>query len=312
VHEFQQIVEDALAGDPQNEQVKWIGLHPGQLCDRMARRGCPISRYLVTRLLALFRLKKRRYSKTQCLGRRGDRDAQFGKIAVLKDAFISRGLPVLSIDTKKKELLGNFDRGETYYGRGSRQVNDHDFLSYADGVVVPHGIYDVAQNRGYLTLGVSKDTSEFVCDNLLWYWQQELQWQYPQAESILLLCDSGGSNSCRHHIVKHDLYSLAQQLQMNILVAHYPAYCSKWNPIEHRLFCHLHRAWKGSIFHDIHTVKELALETSTKTGLRVNVRINSKTYATGRKVPEDFKKRLNELIAFDDHIAQWNYLIRAT
>jgi hypothetical protein len=278
----------------------------------MARRGCPISRYLATRLLAVFGLKKRRSSKNQCLGRRGDRDAQFEKIAVLKDAFITRGLPVLSIDTKKKELLGNFDRRESYYGTTSRQVNDHDFQSAADGVVVPHGIYDVAQNRGYITLGVSKDTSEFVCDNLLWYWQHELQWHYPQAESILLLCDGGGSNSCRHLIVKQDLVTLAHRLQLNILVAHYPAYCSKWNPIEHRLFCHLHRAWKGAIFHDIHTVKELALETSTKAGLRVSVRINPKEYVTGRKVAEEFKSRLNELMTFDDHIAQWNYLIRAS
>lgn len=305
-------MDDTLAGDPQNDQVRWLGQHPGQLSRKMARRGSPISRYLVTRLLAVFGLKKRRYSKTQCLGRRGEREAQFEKIARLKEAFISRRLPVLSIDTKKKELLGNFDRGDTYYGRGVRRVNDHDFLSAADGIVVPHGIYDVAQNRGYLTLGVSQDTSEFVCDNLLWYWQQELQWHYPHADSLLLLCDSGGSNSCRHHIVKHDLYRLAQQLQINILVAHYPAYCSKWNPIEHRLFCHVHRAWQGAIFHSLQTVKALALDTSTTTGLTVKVRINSKIYTTGRNVPKDFKKRLKELITFDDHIAQWNYLIWAT
>jgi hypothetical protein len=277
----------------------------------MARRGVPVSRYLITRLVAHFNLRHRRYAKTQSLGQAANRDAQFEKITMLKQAFLSRGLPVLSLDTKKKELLGNFDRGDSYYGTGSRRVNDHDFRSAADGVVVPHGIYDVAQNRGYLTLGMSKDTSEFVCDNLLWYWQHELQWQYPQANVLLLLCDGGGSNSCRHHVVKQDLSRLAQQLQLDILVAHYPAYCSKWNPIEHRLFCHVHRAWKGAIFHNIETVSSLASTTSTSTGLTVTVRINSKTYATGRRVSDEVKRELKKQILFDEYIPQWNYLIRA-
>ena len=130
----------------------------------MAQRGVPVSRHLITRLVAHFKLRRRRYTKTQRLGQGANRDEQFQKITTLKRAFVSRGLPVLSLDTKKKELLGNFDRGDRYYGRGHRRVNDHDFRSAADGVVVPHGIYDVAQNRGYLTLGLSKDTSEFVCD----------------------------------------------------------------------------------------------------------------------------------------------------
>jgi len=277
----------------------------------MNRQGVPVSRYIVTRLVAHFTLRQRRYAKTQRLGQPIQREAQFDKIATLKEAFLSRGLPVLSLDTKKKEVLGNFDRGDTYYGHGVRRVNDHDFLSAADGIVVPHGIYDVGQNRGDLTLGMSKDTSEFVCDNLLWYWQHELQWRYPHAEALLLLCDSGGSNSCRHHVVKQDLSRLARQLQMDILVAHYPAYCSKWNPIEHRLFCHVHRAWQGAIFHDIETVKALAATTSTSTGLTVKVRINSQTYATGRCVPDDMKCELKEHILFDEQLPQWNYLIRA-
>ena len=218
------------------------------------------------------------------------------------------GLPVLSIDTKNKEPIGNFDRGEAFYGKNKRRTLDHDFLTQASGIVVPHGIYDYAGNKGYITLGTSKDTSEFVCDNIAYYWQNHLQWIYPEADSILLLCDGGGSNSCRHHIVKHDLYKLSKLLDMNILVAHYPAYCSKWNPIEHKLFSHLHRAWEGAIFQNIQIVKELAWETSTKTGLEVEVRINTKLYRTGRKVSLDFKQRMNDFITFDEHIPMWNYL----
>jgi len=245
------------------------------------------------------------------LGHHGDREAQFQKIARFQDAFAACGLPILSIDTKKKEHLGNFDRRERYYGRDQRRVNDHDFASASTGLVIPHGIYDVMGNHGYITLGTSKDTSEFVCDNLLWYWQHELQWQYPSANAVLLLFDGGGSNNCRHHLVKWDLVQLAQQIGIRLLIAHYPAYCSKWNPIEHRLFCHLQRAWNGAIFHTIDLVKELALTTSTQTGLTVSVHINSKCYATGRTLPEESLQRLNEHIIFDDEIPQWNYIIKA-
>lgn len=300
-----------IAGAPQDETACWVGLHPGQICRKMAQAGMPVSRYLVITLLTWCGFRKRRYQKTRCLGHHALRNAQFEQIARLREAFTDRDWPILSLDTKKKERLGNFDRDESYYGPDHRQVNDHDFPSAATGIVIPHGIYDVTRNHGYITLGTSHDTSEFVCDNLRWYWQHELQWRYPQAEAMLLLCDGGGSTSCRHTLVKYDLARVAERLGIHILVAHYPAYCSKWNPIEHRLFCHLHRAWQGAIFHSLHVVKELALATTTTTGLTVSVRINPHVYATGRTIPEDWKHRLTTQILFDDHIPQWNYLVRA-
>jgi hypothetical protein len=300
-----------VAGTPQDATVCWVGLHPGQICQKMAHAGSAVSRYLVATLLAFCGFHRRRYRKTHCLGQNALRNAQFEHIARLREVFAARDLPILSLDTKKKERLGNFDRGESYYGTDHRQVNDHDFPSAATGLVIPHGIYDVTDNHGYLTLGTSHDTAEFVGDNLLWYWQQDLQWRYPYAEAMLLLCDGGGSNSCRHTLVKYELARVAQRVDIPILVAHYPAYCSKWNPIEHRLFCHVHRAWQGAIFHSIHVVKELALSTATTTGLTVSVRINPQVYATGRTVPEDWKSRLNDQILFDDHIPQWNYLVKA-
>lgn len=306
---LQSVVGDYEAGIPTDPAIRWISLCPSKIQQKMQAMGQDTSCYLISNFLKEMGYRKRRYSKDQCLSSPQNRDAQFNKIASLKKAFFEAGLPVLSIDTKQKEMLGNFDRGESYYGREKRSTFDHDFLSYACGVVIPHGIYDCSYNKGYLTLGTSKDTSEFVCDNILYYWQNHLQWLYPDAQSILFLFDGGGSNSCLHHIVKHDLYHLSKLLDMNILVAHYPAYCSKWNPIEHKLFPHLHRAWKGAIFNDIQIVEELALETATKTGLSVEVRINSKTYQTGRKVSDDFKENINKYITFDDHIPKWNYLI---
>jgi len=278
----------------------------------MADEGVEISRYIASELLAFCGFRKRRYAKTMCLRQHGDRDAQFQKIARFQEVFAACGLPILSLDTKKKEPLGNFDRGDRYYGQQQRHVNDHDFASASTGIVIPHGIYDVERNHGYITLGTSKDTSEFVCDNLLWYWQQALQWQYPQADAALILCDGGGSNHCRHHLVKWDFFNLARQIGIHLLIAHYPAYCSKWNPIEHRLFCHLQRAWEGAIFHTLDLVKELALTTSTQTGLTVSVRINTKRYTTGRTLSESTRQRLYEHILVDDEIPQWNYIIKAS
>lgn len=277
----------------------------------MAQAGVLISRYLVLTFLAWCGFRKRQYRKTQRLGDSAWRNAQFERIATYRAAFAAQDWPILSLDTKKKERLGNFDRGDAYYGRDHRQVNDHDFPSAATGIVIPHGIYDVTRNHGYLTLGTSHDTAEFVGDNLLWYWQQELQWQYPQAEAMLLLCDGGGSNHCRHTVVKSEFARVASRLGIDLLVAHYPTYCSKWNPIEHRLFCHLHRAWQGAIFHTLDVVKERALTTATMTGLTVSVRMNAHPYATGRTVTEDEKHHLAHRIVFDDDLPQWNYLVRA-
>lgn len=308
--QFEEIVCNYEAGSPQDSSIRWVGLLPGQLMRKALEIGISLSRYMVKQFLALLGFKKRRYSKQQSLGVSANRNAQFEKIAILKQTFLESGLPVLSIDTKKKELLGNFDRKESYWGKTKRSVNDHDFQSKAEGIVIPHGIYDIADNTGYISLGTSKDTSEFVCDNIAWAWQNHLQWKYQGSKSILLLCDGGGSNSCNHYIVKQDLVKLAKTINMNILVAHYPAYCSKWNPIEHRLFCHVHKAYEGAIFHNIELVEELTKQTATKTGLNVHVRINDKQYLTGRKYTKEFKENIDQYIDFDDQIPKWNYRIK--
>jgi len=173
--------------------------------------------------------------------------------------------------------------------------------------MVPHGIYDLGDNQGYLSLGKSKDTSEFVCDNIEAWWESDLQWKYPEANWALILCDGGGSNNSRSYLVKQDFYRLAQRLEINLLIAHYPAYCSKYNPIEHRFFCHLHRAWEGAVFHNLQIPLTLAQETYTQTGLQVKARLNLKTYQTQRTVCPQFRENLNQYVHFDQDIPQWNY-----
>lgn len=306
---FAEVVDDFTAGDPERAHVKWVSLKPSHLQHKLVQRNYQVSFYIIHQLLDQAGLRRRSYLKSASLNQVPRRDDQFNKIASLKARFLDAGLPVLSIDTKKKELLGNFHRAGYYYDEQPRQVNDHDFNSYADGQIVPHGIYDVADNFGYLTLGNSKDTSAFVCDNLSYFWITDLQWKYPTADWMLLLCDGGGSNNARHHIVKQDFYKLAQILDINIVVAHYPPYCSKWNPIEHRLFCHLHRAWEGTVFHNIHTVKELAEMTQTSTGLKLKVNINAQQYQTKRRVDPHFKDNMRQYVHFDDELPQWNYTL---
>lgn len=288
---------------------KWTHLKPREIRERLTKRGACVSVYIVRELLSHFGYRRRKLYKGNRLKDVKDRNEQFEHISILKKAFLDRRLPTLSIDTKKKELLGNYYRDGTHYAQQPRWVNDHDFTSLAAGLVIPHGIYDIGQNRGYLTLGTSKDTSEFVCDNIEYFWRSELQYIYPQADHILLLCDAGGSNSARHYLVKQDLYKLAQKLEINIIVAHYPAYCSKWNPIEHRLFCHLTHAWQGVVFDDIDIVKELAERTTTKTGLSVKVWINKNTYNIKRTATHIFKNNIRKYVNFSDVLPKWNYAI---
>ncbi len=160
-------------------------------------------------------------------------------------------------------------------------------------------------NRGHINLGLSCDTAAFACDSFARYWIRHGRRAYPQATSMLWLCDGGGSNSSSHYVFKEALQKLADRLQMTIRVAHYPPYCSKYNPIEHRLFCHLTRAWQGVVFHTLDIVKQLARQTHTSGGLRVTVDVIKKAYQTGQKVARDFKQTMR--IAFDDELSKWNY-----
>ena len=290
--------------------MKWTYLSERQISAELDLKQVPVSRYLVKQLLRFRAYKKRNLLKMNTLKEVEGRNEQFERIATYRQSFKQNGLPILSIDTKKKEMLGNFSRPGTAYATGQRRANDHDFLSSSGGQIVPHGIYDVCDNTGYLTLGLSKDTSAFVCDNLLAWWQERLQYKYPDAETILLLCDGGGSNASAHYIVKEDLSKLAQCLNMNILVAHYPPYCSKWNPIEHRFFSQLSHTWSGVSFPTVEFVKELSDHTSTTTGLKVFTSINHKEYFTGREVDPIFKANMAASVLFDEQRPKWNYLIK--
>lgn len=184
-------------------------------------------------------------------------------------------------------------------------VFDHDWKSLSTGVAIPHGLYDLERNTGYLHIGTSHDTAQFACDAIGDWWQQYGAHHYKSATSILLLCDGGGSNSSRQYLFKQDLQTLVNKLGIEIRIAHYPPYTSKYNPIEHRLFPHLSRVCQGIILERVETLRSLMAKATTQTGLTVIATVVDKVYETGRKVADDFKQTMQ--IVFDEYLPQWNY-----
>ncbi len=303
---FVEVVADHTAGDPSNPEVVWTNLTQQQIADRLAERGTAVSTEVVRVLLRDFRFARRQARKKRSMGQDPHRNDQFEHIAELKQLFLESGLPVISMDSKSKEPLGNFFRAGRLYTNGVIETYDHDFRSHADALVIPHGLYDIGRNVGHVTLGLDHDTSEFACDSLATWWRRYGRHAYPDADVMLLLCDCGGSNGYRHHIFKSDLQRLVNSIEIPIRVAHYPPYCSKHNPIEHRLFPHITRACQGVIFQTLDIVKRLIRKTSTRTGLRVTLNVLDKVYQTKRKASAEFIRSMP--IVFDEFLPDWNYI----
>ena len=302
---FLQLLKDHTAGDPMNEAIKWTNLTCAQIGSLLKKKGFKVSRNIVRKLLKKNGYVKRKPLKKKAAGGHVDRNAQFERIAELKDLYNEKGNPVLSVDTKKKEMIGNLYRDGKVYTTETVEVYDHDFPSLAEGVAVPHSLYDQSRNEAYVNIGTSRDTSEFSCDSIRHWWENYGQQYYPSATSILLLMDGGGSNSSRHYIFKQDLEALANEIGIEIRIAHYPPYTSKWNPIEHRVFPHITRAMQGMVLLTHQLVKELIETATTKTGLKVFASIFNRVYETGRKVVDGYKESMR--IVFDSHLKQWNY-----
>jgi hypothetical protein len=283
----------------------WTNLTLAEIAQRLGERGTTVSVTVVRQLLARHGYVRRKAQKRLSLKQHKDRDQQFRTIARLRAEYEASPNPILSMDTKKKELLGNFYRDGKLLATQEVRTLDHDFPSFAEGVIIPHGLYDVKRNHGHLNLGCSRDTSRFACDSLGCWWEQQGRPHYPQATSLLLLCDGGGSNAANRNVFKAALQALAEQWGLEIRVAHYPPYCSKYNPIEHRLFPHVTRACQGVVFASVALVKALMERTRTKTGLRVTVNIIPTLYPAKEQAPPDFKKTTR--IVFDPVLPRWNY-----
>jgi len=307
--QFLNVLKEHTAGDPMDEKIVWTDLTPQEIAKKLEQdHQVKVSKSVVNKLLKKHNYRRRKAQKKKTMKSVAYRNEQFLNIKARVAEFRASGNPIISFDTKKKESLGTFYRAGHLYTKEELQVYDHDFNSFAEGVIIPHGIYDLLHNTGYIHIGMSKDTSQFACDCLRSWWLQHGRLLYPNATAILALCDGGGSNGSHHYIFKEDLQQLADELGIEIRIAHYPPYCSKYNPIEHRLFPHVTRACQGVLFTSVNLVKQLIEKTTTSKGLRVFVKIIDTIYQTGRKVADHFKQTMR--IIRDDFLPAWNY--RAT
>lgn len=237
------------------------------------------------------------------------RDQQFQQLSAVKADFLDRGQPVISVDSKKRELVGLFlNPGQTWC-RLAREVLAHDFRSQAFGVALPYGIYDLLVNTGTIVVGTSHDTAEFAVDAIE-TWLTTYGWfHHPHMTELLVLCDSGGSNGARNHLWKYCLHQrLAQVYGLSVTICHYPSGASKWNPVDHRLFSFISLNWAGVPLESYELILKYIRTTTTKTGLTVDATLNRKRYDTGKKISPELYQQIE--IQHDDILPQWNYTIR--
>lgn len=307
------ILQSHTAGSPVDEKVKWTHLTPQEIAQRYEElHGERISKKVVKRILKDSGYVKRKPSKSIAIGKSPHRKEQFQIISFLITLFTDMSNnPILSIDTKKKERLGLLTRGQAVLSNQNVPLYDHDYDYLSEGKVVPQAIYDTKQNKGYITIGTNYETADFIADNLIWWWEEFGLNLYPDATQILILCDSGGANSYRHHAFKKAMLRVAATIDRIIVIAHYPPYCSKYNPIERRLFCHVERTLTGSILSSHEQVKMLFQRTKTQNAnqpLSVEVRIEDKQYQIGLKTKKE-DVDWNRIYQHPD-LPQFNYFIK--
>lgn len=304
--ELRAVIEDNTAGSPTVPGLKWTHLSVTEIVRELFQRGLKVARDVVARLLKEMGFKTRRQVKSKTKAPSRNRDAQFEKIDDTVNDYKNTGDPVFSIDSKRKESLGEIHRSGDVIANQAAEVLDHDLPAYVEGEVVPHGIYDVQENTGHISVTTGSDTGEFAVAALRYYWKEIASSEYPGTDRILLLCDCGGSNSYRSHTFKHHLQQLANELGLPIQVAHYPVHCSKYNPIERREFSHVERSFSGRIFEEAADVAEAAAETTTQTGLAITT-AELPEYEPVRKSGKSFPKPSG--VQHDEDLPQYNYIL---
>ena len=303
---FVTVMDTYTAGNPQ-EGVLWTNLTRSEIAAGLAKEGFEVSVTVVDRLLDEFEMRQHKPLKMKAMHQEPDRNAQFEHIAAMKEEYLQAGLPVLSMDTKKRENLGDYVRPGRLYSTAPLHGWDHDFPTHRLGVVIPHGLYDVGLNEGYFHLGDSHDTSEFAADALIDWWRSYGQWRYPQAAEMLLFCDSGGSNRAAGRDFKEQLQRVADHTDLVIHVAHYPPGCSKYNPIDHRLFPHVTHKLQGIFLTSLEMVRDLVRRATTHSGLKVFARTLRGVYETGKSHSSDHHAPLRILLG--SILPKWNYFV---
>lgn len=299
-------VEDHTAGSPVEPGQLWTNRPPTELARELAAQGHPVDPKTVKAMLQEdLGLSRRQMAKTVSMGESADREAQFERLQAIKAEFLEQGFPVVSVDTKKKELLGNFYRSGPAWTNGRVQAWDHDFPSSAWGKVIPYGVYDLARNESLVYLAQGSDTGQLAVDATRRWWHRLGKWHYPADAPLLLLADCGGSNGYRVSLFREQLQLLANQLDKVIRVCHLPPYCSKYNPIDHRLFCHISRSLKSVMLRSIELIREVIARTTTTMGLRVVTELARKIYPSGIKASPEYLQE--EPVLRDEQLPKFNY-----
>lgn len=299
------LLEEDTAGDPTGRRGLWTGKRIRQIADELRGSAIEVSPNTVRRLLDQLGYALHANSKSISVSSE-QRDKQFGCIAREKKRFLSRGMPVISVDTKKKELVGNFKNSGRVWSREPVAVNDHDFRSQAAGMASPYGIYDLAANRGSVFVGTSHDTPAFAVESIARWWREIGRKSYPNASELLILADGGGSNGARVRAWKYELHrQIVTRFGLSITICHYPTGASKWNPVEHRLFSEISKHWAGQPLESYPTIVRLINETTTQTGLRVNSVLIDKFYQTGQKISDQQMREIS--LKRHSILPEWNY-----
>jgi hypothetical protein len=309
VPELKRLVEPATLGDPVRPLI-WVSKSMDKLATTLTEMGHPISADTVAKELMKLGFSRQHNRKANEGSKHPDRNAQFEHINAKVVAAQAARQPVISVDTKKKELIGNFkNAGTDYRPRGDpRRVNVHDFEDKQLGKVVPYGVYDVTANAGFVSVGITSDTAEFAVQSIRCWLERMGRRRYPKARELTITADCGGSNGARVRLWKVELQKLADQTRLVLHVHHYPPGTSKWNKIEHRLFCHITQNWRGRPLTDRVAVVELIGATTTKAGLKVECALDTRTYEKGIRISDAEMKSLD--ITGDTFHPEWNYTIR--
>jgi hypothetical protein len=306
---LEQILSDEVAGDPMSDQ-KWVRNSVEHISERLKEFGIEVTGMTVWRLLRRMGFSMK-YSKKRRQGsghHSPDRDQQFRYIASKRQQFAAAGLPIISVDTKKRELIGDFKNPGKTWCRQAPEVNEHDFPSAAECRAVPLGIYDLARNKGYVVVGISNATSEFAVKAIARWWQEEGRCRHPTSEEVLILADCGGTNGYRSKAWKQQLQQqLCDSLNLTVTVCHYPPGCSKWNPVERRLFSQISINWAGKPLRSLRILLGYIRGTTTSTGLTVEAHLDEATYRKGQKVSREEMDRLN--LKRHEVCPEWNYTL---
>lgn len=303
---LEKLVEPTTRGDPESP-LRWTLKSTRRLAEELNRQGYRIGERKVADLLHRLGYSLQANAKTLEGRQHPDRNAQFEYVNAQSKKFLAQGRPVISVDTKKKELVGNYSNpGQEWQPQGEPEKTLlHDFPDKKLGKVIPYGIYDIGRNQGWVSVGIDHDTSEFAIDSILAWWRYMGRKTYPQARELLILADAGGSNASRSRLWKVGLQRLANLTGLHIQVSHFPPGTSKWNKIEHRMFSFISQNWRGRPLISYQTIVDLIANTTTKTGLTIKARVTRKTYPTGIEIPDSEMAKLNlKPAAFH---GDWNY-----